>query len=92
MKNQNLEKLFAPKSIAIVGASNKKGKIGTVLVNNITKLGYKGKVYFVNPAYKTIGLKKSYSALEEITSQVDLAILAIPAKFCLLYTSDAADE
>jgi acetate---CoA ligase (ADP-forming) len=91
MKNQNLEKLFAPQSIAIVGASNKKGKIGTVLVNNITKLGYNGKVYFVNPAYKSIGLKKSYSALEEITSQVDLAILAIPAKFVFQTIEKASD-
>ncbi len=92
MKKQNLEKLFAPKSIAIVGASNKKGKIGTVLVNNITKLGYKGKVYFVNPTYKIIGLKKSYSALEEITSQVDLAILAIPAKFVFQTIKKASDS
>ncbi len=92
MKKQNLEKLFAPKSIAIVGASNKKGKIGTVLVNNITKLGYKGKVYFVNPTYKVIGLKKSYSALEEITSQVDLAILAIPAKFVFQTIEKASDS
>jgi len=91
MKNQNLEKLFAPKSIAIVGASNKKGKIGTVLVENITKLGYKGKVYFVNPSYKLLGLKKCYSALEEISGQVDLAILAIPAKFVFQTIEKASD-
>jgi acetyltransferase len=81
MNNKKMENLFAPQSIAIVGASNKKGKIGTVLVNNITKLGYQGKVYFVNPSYKMIGLKKCYQALTEIPKEVELAILAIPAKF-----------
>ena len=81
MTHEKLENLFAPKSIAIVGASNKKDKIGTVLVNNIAKLGYQGKVYFVNPAYKMIGLKKCYQALTEIPKEVELAILAIPGKF-----------
>ena len=83
MKSEKLENLFSPKSIAIVGASNKKGKIGTVLVNNIVKLGYKGKLYFVNPSYKRLGLRKCYQALEQIPKQVDLVILAIPAKFIL---------
>ena len=81
MTHEKLEKLFAPKSIAIVGASNKKGKVGTVLVKNITKLGYRGKVFFVNHACKRIGLKKCYQALEEIPKEVDLAILAIPGPF-----------
>ena len=91
-KNKNLEKIFAPKSIAIVGASNKKGKIGTVLVQNITKLGYRGKVYFVNPAYKLIGLRKCYSTLEQISDEVDLAILAIPAKFVFEAIEKSSDK
>ncbi|NTV41386.1 MAG: hypothetical protein HGA61_03885 [Candidatus Moranbacteria bacterium] len=92
MEKQKLEKLFAPKSIAVVGASNKKGKIGTVLVNNIAKLDYKGKLFLVNPAYKFIGFKKCYSSVEEISQQVDLAILAIPAKFVFQTIEKAADK
>ncbi|HBI33522.1 MAG TPA: hypothetical protein DEA43_04965 [Candidatus Moranbacteria bacterium] len=76
-----LNNLFAPKSIAIVGASNKKGKIGTVLVDNITKLGYKGEVFFVNPSYKLLKLKRCYKDLSSINKNVDVAIVAVPAKF-----------
>ncbi len=92
MNNETLGILFAPKSIAIVGASNKKGKIGTVLADNIIKLGYKGKVYFVNPSYGMIGLRKCYATLEEIPKEVDLAILAIPAKFVLETIEKSANK
>lgn len=92
MEKQNLEKLFAPKSIAIVGASDKKGKIGTVLADNITRLGYEGKLYLVNPSYEKLGLEKCYAALEEISAEVDLAILAIPAKFVFETIEKAADK
>ncbi|HCO99744.1 MAG TPA: acyl-CoA synthetase [Candidatus Moranbacteria bacterium] len=78
-----LEKLFAPKSIAIIGASNKKGKIGTVLVDNIVKLGYKGEIYFVNPSYKLLRLKRCYPDLNSIKKSVDVALVAVPAKFVL---------
>jgi acetyltransferase len=81
MKKQLLQSLFNPRSIAIVGASNKHGKVGTVLTENILKLGYKGKVYLVNPSYKLLKLKKCYSSLSAIGKEVDLAIIAVPAKF-----------
>ena len=83
MSKNTLENLFAPKSIAIIGASNKKGKIGTVLVNNVTKLGYKGEVYFVNPSYKLLKLKRCYSDLNNIDRHIDVALVAVPAKFVL---------
>lgn len=81
MAKSKLEKLFSPQSIAIVGASNKKGKIGTVLVDNITKLGYAGKVYFVNPSYNFLKLKRCYKNLGSIKKPVDVALVAVPAKF-----------
>jgi acetyltransferase len=81
MPKNTLENLFSPKSIAIIGASTKKGKIGTVLVENITKLGYKGSVYFVNPSYNFLKLKRCYHELSDIKKEVDVAIVAVPAKF-----------
>lgn len=76
-----LEKLFKPKSIAIVGASEEGGKIGNVLVGNITKLGYSGEVFFVNPKHQEIFGKKCYAKLSEIEGEIDLAIISVPAKF-----------
>lgn len=90
MKNKKMESLFLPKSVAIVGASNKKGKIGKVIANNVRKLGYRGKVFLVNPSYKFIGLKKCYPALSAIGEQVDVAIICIPAKFVFDVVKDGS--
>lgn len=92
MKNNSLENLFNPKSIAIVGASNKKGKVGTVITDNILKLGYGGKVYLINPSYKILKLKKCYASLESVNNQVDVAIIAVPAKFVVDVIARSADR
>jgi len=75
---KKLEKLFSPKSIAIVGASPKREKLGNILVRNILGGGWKGKLYFVNPKYSR---KRSeyYANLGELKRPVDLALVAIPA-------------
>ncbi len=81
----SLEKLFNPASIAIIGASEDAGKIGTVIAKNILELGFEGEVYLVNPKYDEIFGKKCYKSLSEIPAssadKINLAILAIPAKF-----------
>lgn len=83
MPKNNLQSLFNPQSIAIVGASNKKGKVGTVIADNVSKLGYKGRIYYVNPSYKILKLKRCYPTLAAINKKVDLAVVSVPAKFVL---------
>lgn len=77
----HLEKLFNPKSIAIVGASQEEGKVGTVIAKNILELGYAGKVYLVNPKYDQLFGARCYQKLAEVEDEIDLVIIAIPAKF-----------
>lgn len=77
----NIEKLFAPTSIAIVGASEESGKVGAVIAKNLLKLGYVGEVFLVNPKHKKMFGQKCYVSLSEIEKEIDLAIMAIPAKF-----------
>jgi acetyl coenzyme A synthetase (ADP forming)-like protein len=72
-----LENLFYPKSIAIVGASNNREKIGNILVRNI-KLTYKGKIYPVNYKDATIENIPAYKSLKEIREPVDLVIISVP--------------
>ncbi len=48
MVTTSLDKIFNPRSIAIVGASDEKGSVGYILMKNLTELGYKGSVYPVN--------------------------------------------
>jgi len=75
---RNLEKLFAPRSIAIVGASPKQGKLGNVLAENIRRGGWRGKLYFVNPKYSK-SRSGYFASLGEIGKSVDLTLVAIPA-------------
>lgn len=77
----NLKTLLNPQSIAIVGATEKKGKVGNVTAKNILNLGYAGDVFLVNPKYSELFGKKCYPCLEEIDKKIDLAIIIIPAKF-----------
>lgn len=77
----DLKKLFNPKSIAIVGATDEDGKVGTAICNNILNLGYEGKVFLVNPKHKKLFQRECFPNLEAIREPVDLAIIVIPAKF-----------
>jgi acetyltransferase len=74
----NLDKIFKPESIAVVGASEKEGSIGYVHVQNLIHGGYQGKIYPVNPHFSAIHGHKAYPSISRINHAVDLAIIAIP--------------
>ncbi len=80
MVTLNLNKIFNPKSVAIIGASDAEGSVGYAIVKNFTQLGYAGKVYFVNMRKPEILGVKTYPAVGEIPEPVDLAMIATPAK------------
>ncbi|MDO8529644.1 MAG: CoA-binding protein, partial [bacterium] len=87
-----LEKLFNPSSIAIVGASQEAGKVGNAIAKNILELGYQGKVFLVNPKYQKLFGQKCYSKLEDIEDAIDLAIIVIPVKFVLETIKNASEK
>jgi acetyltransferase len=72
--------LFAPKSIAVVGASKDPQKLGYVLLNNLLKEGYQGELYPVNPGGGEILSKKVYKSLTELEGKVELVLISIPNK------------
>lgn len=76
-----MQNFFNPQSITIIGASDKKGKIGNILLENLEKGGYKGKIYPINPKHKKIGKFICYGKLSDVKEEIDLAIVAIPAQF-----------
>ena len=54
----NLDKMFKPESVAVIGASNQPGKIGYIVVDNLISDGYEGKIFPVNPkSDEILGLK-----------------------------------
>lgn len=74
-----LEPLLNPKSIAFVGASDKEGRIGGMPISLITRYGYEGKVFPVNPKYQEVFGLPCYADIESLPQPVDLAVLAIAA-------------
>jgi acetyltransferase len=76
----DLDKIFKPKSVAIVGASDEEGSVGYALVQNLTEHDFKGEVFLVNIRKKEILGRKAYARLEDVPGEVDLAIIATPAK------------
>jgi acetyltransferase len=76
----DLDKIFKPRSVAIVGASDEEGSVGYALVQNLTQHGYEGEVFLVNIRKKEILGRKAYARLENLPAEVDLAIIATPAK------------
>ncbi|HEY8891003.1 MAG TPA: CoA-binding protein [Clostridium sp.] len=76
----SLDCFYYPKSIAIIGASNNPNKAGYQISNNMMRLGFEGKVYFVNPKEDFIFGKKAYDSLLDIEEPVDLIEIIIPAK------------
>jgi len=76
----NLGPLYYPKSIAFIGASNRIGKWGHMLLTNAQSGGYKGKIFLVNPKGGKISGIKVFKTVDEIPEAVDLAIITIPAK------------
>ncbi len=76
----NLDKIFNPASIAVIGATEKEGSVGATLMKNLLELGFKGKVFPVNIKKQPVYGKKTYSSVLEIDEPVDLAIIAVPAK------------
>lgn len=76
----NLDKIFNPKSIAIIGGSDEESTVGYALMKNLIDLGYKGKVYPVNLHKDEILGLKACKSVSELPETVDLAVIATPAK------------
>jgi len=85
-----LEKFFYPKSIAVLGASNKEGKVGHTLVKKLKS--FQGKKYFINAEGYNIGDIKTYRNLNEIKENIDLLIIAVPAGLVKQAVIDAAHK
>ena len=78
---KDLNKMFKPESVAVIGASNTPGKVGHIIVDNLINDGFEGKIYPVNPKGGEILGKKAYANIKDIPEKVDLAIITIPVAF-----------
>ena len=81
--DKNIRYLFEPRSLAIIGASGDKGKIGHSVITNVIRNGYKGKIFPINPKGGEIEGLKAYKSILDVNEEIDVAVLTIPAKFAV---------
>jgi acetyltransferase len=72
-----LEAMFAPKSVALIGATESLGSVGRALMENLR--AFSGAVYLVNPKRSTVLGQKAFSKIGDVPGDVDLAVIATPA-------------
>jgi acetyltransferase len=88
----NLDPIFSPKSVAVIGASTTPGKVGHDIFANILKGGYTGTLYPVNPSAKSVLSVKAYPCLKDIPDDIDLAIIILPPAAALKAVYEAVEK
>ncbi|MFO8163548.1 MAG: acetate--CoA ligase family protein [Desulfatiglandales bacterium] len=86
---RSLKKVFDPKSVAVIGASEVPGKASERRTRSLIEGGYKGKIYLINPKRSELFGRKAYPSITEIEGQVDLVMIVVAPRFL---TSAVADS
>jgi acetyl-CoA synthetase (ADP-forming) len=87
---KQLERIFNPRSVAVVGASASPEKMGYMCLGNLLELGFKGRIYPVNPGLVQLFGLKAYPSVSAIPGEVDLAVVVIPAELTLATIEECA--
>jgi len=82
-RQKGIDVLFHPRSIAVIGASTTKGKLGNDVMRNLIDSGYERRIYPINPKADEILDYKAYRSVKDVPSDVDVAVIVIPAKYVL---------
>lgn len=83
---------FAPRGVAVIGASRDRTKVGGAVMANLLSGGYEGGVYPVNPTADEILGKKVYRSLLDVPDPVDLAVIVVPAQACMQAVRDCTER
>ena len=79
MTIRNLQFAFTPSSVAVIGASPRRGSVGSVVLGNIVGGGFTGAIYPVNPKYEAMVGLRCYHRVEDLPTAPELAIIVTPA-------------
>lgn len=75
-----LSPLLEPRSVGIIGASEREASLGDVLMRNMITAGYKGKLFAINPNRETVHGLPCYKTVEDVPHRLDLAVIAVRAE------------
>ncbi|MEE8237771.1 MAG: acetate--CoA ligase family protein, partial [Gammaproteobacteria bacterium] len=87
-----MNRIMKPAAVAVIGASDTEGKIGNSVMKNIVDGGYTGELYPINPkADEILGLK-AYKSVKDVPGDIDVAVFAVPAKFCVAAMKEVGEK
>lgn len=75
----SLDRIFSPRSIALVGATDRRGSVGRTLLENLTNGGFAGAIYPVNPSRANVLGIEAYPSIHAVPEAVDMALIVTPA-------------
>jgi len=76
---QPLDALFLPQSVAVIGAKDDAGSVGSTIMHNLKSGGFKGRIYPVNPKRKEVWGLPCYPSITAVPEPVDLVVIVTPA-------------
>ncbi|HEX6488278.1 MAG TPA: GNAT family N-acetyltransferase [Candidatus Dormibacteraeota bacterium] len=82
--------VLEPESIAVIGASRRRGSIGAEVFHNLLEAGFRGPVYPINRSAETIQSAKAFRSIEDVPQRVELAVIAVPADQVLAVAQQCA--
>jgi acetyl coenzyme A synthetase (ADP forming)-like protein len=85
-------RIFKPRAVAVIGASNEAGKIGNSVMKNLINGGYKGTIVPVHPKASEIEGIKAYPSIIDYPGVVDVAVFAVPAHLCVAAMEDVGKK
>ncbi|MEO8305762.1 MAG: acetate--CoA ligase family protein [Betaproteobacteria bacterium] len=89
---RQMNRIMKPDAVAVIGASAEEGKIGNSVMKNLINGGYKGAIYPINPSADEIMGKKAYKSVKDVPGVIDVAVFAIPAKFCAAALTEVGEK
>jgi len=79
MSIRNLDHMFQPRSVAVIGASERPQRVGATVLRNMLDGGFAGAIYAVNPKYRTLAGRPCYAHVAQLPGVPDLAVICTPA-------------
>ena len=79
METRSLDVIFAPKTVGLIGATEKQGSVGRTILWNLLSSPFGGTVYPINPNRPNVLGIKAYKSIKDVPEQVDLAVIVTPA-------------
>jgi acetyltransferase len=91
-RQEGIEVLFYPRSVAVIGASSTKGKLGNDVMRNLIDSGFEGRIYPINPKGGEILGHKAYRSVKDVAGDVDVAVIVIPARYVLPVVEECGEK